>query len=145
MPSQTIKRIRLLDKGLRDEFKHLALFQVTFGRLRDHNLETVEKVEVWYKDLLVGENYRKLKSLWRENSESYWKNAQQHHDNLPEYQSLKYLRQIFVAECKKTMPEVIIKLKRKPHFCHLCGVVYPRAEDGVKTCKECRDDIRTDS
>lgn len=107
MKSELIKQIREKDKNLRDNFKGLPLFQVSFKDLVNvEDDSTLEWIDKWYDHIVSSAHYKNLIKLWRENKPEYW--ARVRGSNLPEYESLKYLREIFVADCKKTMPHEIV-------------------------------------
>lgn len=102
-----LKRIRELDKELRDEFEGFSLFKVSFKRLKKEDQDIQLDVLEWYQEIKERDSYKKFKKLFKERSKHFWKNLQRHYSYLPEFEQLTHLRLVFIADCKKTMPEII--------------------------------------
>ena len=104
MQSAVLKKIKQLDKSMRDDFKTFPLFKVTFAKVAEDDLDVVLE---WYENILSCDYYRSLRRLWNGNSLECWQKVRAEGFNLPEYDDFNYRKSLFVEHCKKTMPEVI--------------------------------------
>ena len=113
MKSSVIKEIRLLDKDMRGRIQGFPLFKVNFKLLRDMEEDRVNQILDWYKNLLVGKEFRDLERLYKENKLEYWKYIQRNSSSLRELNKLRHLIQIFVTYARRTMPEEIQYIKKE--------------------------------
>lgn len=112
-----LKEVRELDKKMRSQFEGFSLFKVTFKKLKHADEEKIAEVRDWYLHILECDAYKEMKTLWKENSPSYWQNIQRMFSYLPEFKKLTHLRLVFIAYCRRTMPQIIDYAKKDDDSC----------------------------